>query len=81
MQKWCMFVQNKFMAVAKKEKPIYEKWAEVIQERGLKQTWVAEKAGISPPHLSNILAGREFITPKTGASINAALGTDFPLPE
>lgn len=65
------------MALPKKEKTIQQKWLEIIEERGLKQVWVAEKAGISAPHLSNILADRVLLTPENIDNINKALGTDF----
>lgn len=69
---------NSIMASPKcKLKPIYLKWDELIQSKGLKQTWVSERVGISPPHLSNILAGRAFITPETKAKINEVLGVEF----
>ncbi len=67
------------MAVLKKEKTIQEKWIEIINDRGLKQTWVAEKAGMSPPHLSNILAERVLLTEENVVKINEALGTNFKL--
>ena len=69
------------MAVAKKEKSIQQRWLEVIVERGLKQIWVADRAGISGPHLSNILAGRVLLTHENIENINKALETDFTLPE
>jgi len=43
----------------------------------LKQTWIAEQAGISAPHLSNILAERVFLTEENVENINRVLGTDF----
>jgi len=65
------------MAVAKVNKSIQEKWCEVIKSRGIKQTWVADKAGISDTHLSNILAERVLLTQENVDKINAALETDF----
>lgn len=61
----------------KKKKSIAQKWKGVIDERGLKQTWVANRAGISPEHLSNILADRVLLTDDTKDKINEALGTNF----
>ncbi len=69
------------MAVVKKEKTIQQKWLSIIEDRGLKQIWVADKAGISPPHLSNILAERVLLTQENVDNINSALGTDFTQPE
>lgn len=69
------------MAVIKKDISIQKKWLQIIEDRGLKQTWVAERSGISSPHLSNILSERVLLTKETAEKINAALGTDFTLPE
>lgn len=60
-----------------KTKPITKQWRKIIEDRGLKQTWVADKAGISPEHLSNILADRALLTEDTKDKINKALGTEF----
>lgn len=69
------------MATKKKqdviEKTPQENWKEVLEERGVKQTWLAEKTGISPEHISNILIGRVFLTDENKVKINAALGTNF----
>lgn len=60
-----------------KTKPFTKQWRKIIEERGLKQTWVADRAGISPEHLSNILADRVLLTDDTKDKINEALGTNF----
>ena len=69
------------MATKKKtdviEKTPPEKWKEVLQERGVKQSWLAEKTDISPEHISNILAGRVLLTDENKLKINEALGTNF----
>lgn len=69
------------MATKKKaeiiEKTPQEQWKDVLQDRGVKQTWLAEKTGISPEHISNILAGRVLLTEENKIKINEALGTDF----
>lgn len=69
------------MATRKKqqvlEKTIQEQWKEVLEERGIKQTWIAEKTGISPEHISNILAGRVLLTDENKVKINTVLGTNF----
>ena len=59
------------------EKTIGEKWREVMVGKGTKQVWVAEQAGISPEHLSSILADRVLITDENVKKINDVLGTDF----
>ena len=61
----------------KKKKSITKQWRKVIEERGLKQTWVADRAGMSPEHLSNILADRVLLTDENRDKINSALETDF----
>lgn len=57
------------------EKTIGEKWREVMASKGTKQVWVAGQVGISPEHLSNILADRVLITEENIKKINAVLGT------
>lgn len=65
------------MAAVKEKKTIPELWKEVLEERGVKQTWVAERTGISPEHISNILADRVLLTEENREKINDVLGTDF----
>lgn len=69
------------MPVAKKKngvsKTTQQKWVEVINDRGIKQSWIADKAEISEPHLSNILSERVLLTEENRAKINEVLGTDF----
>lgn len=65
------------MSVIKEKKTIPELWKEVLEERGVKQTWLAAQAGISPEHISNILADRVLLTEENRIKINNALGTDF----
>ncbi len=73
-----MFVKTILvMPVLKKVKLIQDKWVEVISDRGLKQSWVAHKAKISPSHLSNVLSKRVLLTKDVADRINKALNTDF----
>ncbi len=70
------------MASPKKKQEVIEKspqeqWKEVLEERGVKQTWLADRSGISPEHISNILAERVLLTPENRAKINEVLGTEF----
>jgi len=69
------------MATKKKadtlEKTAQELWKDVLQQRGVKQSWLAAQTGISPEHISNILAGRVLLTDENKSKINDALGTDF----
>ena len=64
------------MAV-KEKKSIPELWKEVLKERGVKQTWLSDKTGISPEHISNILADRVLLTEENKKKINEVLETDF----
>lgn len=59
------------------KKTIPQLWRDVLDERGVKQTWLADKAGISPEHISNILADRVLLTEENRQKINTVLGTDF----
>lgn len=68
------------MSITKKKKASAQrKIAETIRDRGLKQSWVAAKAGISTPHLSNILAERVLLTQENLDKINQVLETDYTL--
>lgn len=63
--------------IKKSKKTIPQRWREVLESRGVKQTWLAEKTGISPEHISNILADRVLLTEENKDKINEILGTDF----
>ena len=69
------------MATKKKEGVIertpQSQWKEVLEARGVKQSWLADKAGISPEHISNILAERVLLTEENRAKINEVLETNF----
>jgi plasmid maintenance system antidote protein VapI len=56
---------------------IQQKWKEVLDKRGVKQSWLASQTNISPEHISNILSGRALITEENRGKINKALGTAF----
>jgi plasmid maintenance system antidote protein VapI len=49
----------------------------IINERGLKKTWVAEKLGVCPGHLTNMLCGKSTLTEKHKATLNDLLKTDI----
>jgi transcriptional regulator with XRE-family HTH domain len=55
-------------------KTIGQKLRQVIDERGIKQTWVAGRAGISPTTLNSILEGRRNPRAENVAKIALALG-------
>lgn len=59
------------------QKTVPQLWKEVLEERGVKQTWLADKTGISPEHISNILADRVLLTEENREKINLVLGVDF----
>lgn len=65
------------MAIVIEKKSAPERWREVLKERGVKQTWLADQTGISPEHISNILADRVLLTEDNRKKINEALGTDY----
>lgn len=64
--------------VSKKEKKtVPQLFKDHLESRGTKQTWLADQTGISPEHISNILADRVLLTPENRQKINVALGTNF----
>lgn len=64
-------------ALKKSRKTIPQRWREVLESKGTKQTWLADQTGISPEHISNILADRVLLTEENRKKINDVLGTDF----
>lgn len=48
-----------------------------LDSNGTKQSWLAEKTGISQAHISNVLADRVLLTEDVLNKINEVLGTDF----
>lgn len=50
---------------------------EYLQERGIKQRWLANKTGLSDGHISNVLENRVLLTNDTLSKINKALKTDY----
>lgn len=72
-----LFIMAVVKKLKSKKKTIQEKWRENMAVRGIKQSWVAGKAGFSQEHLSNILAGRVLLTEENKEKINEVLGTDF----
>lgn len=59
------------------EKSVPQMIMEHLKENGTKQVWLAERVGISPEHISNILADRVLLTEEILEKINTVLGTDF----
>lgn len=63
--------------VKKKKKSVAQKWKDVLENRGVKQIWLADRTGISQEHISNILAERVLLTDENRDKINEILGTNF----
>ena len=52
---------------------------QLLDERGIKHSWVARQAGISAPQLSGVLNGRRTIAADKAAFICELLGVPFSL--
>ncbi|WP_294785737.1 helix-turn-helix transcriptional regulator [uncultured Eubacterium sp.] len=64
------------MQIAEYNEPVAKNIAEVIASNGLKQIYIAEKAGYSPQELNDMLNGRRLIKANDIARISTALGVD-----
>jgi len=53
------------------------KFTETIKERGLKRKWIADKLGICPGHLTNMLCGKSVLTDKHIKALNQLLKTKY----
>ncbi len=62
------------MTIAESNRPIPERIASIIKERGLKNGAVAEWAGFSKQQFSDMLNGRKIIKPCDAMAISDALG-------
>lgn len=58
-----------------KQKPRHEQFKDAIAIRGIKQSFIAEKLGLSNSHLSNMLDGRYKIKDEYADAINDFLNT------
>lgn len=58
-------------------KTIPDQIKELLDSKGTKQIWLANQTGISPEHISNVLANRVLLTEDVLSKINSVLGTDF----
>lgn len=63
--------------VKKQKKSTQQLWKEYLESKGTKQIWLSDQTGISPEHISNILAERVLLTDENRKKINEVLGTDF----
>jgi putative transcriptional regulator len=50
---------------------------QIMRERGLKQAWVAQQAGISPAQLSLLANGKGEPTLRTARAISRVLGVSI----
>lgn len=64
------------MQIAEYNEPVAKNIAEVIGDKGLKQIYIAEKAGYSPQELNDMLNGRRLIKASDIARISSALEVD-----
>lgn len=72
-----MFAKQSNKVMVEKKKTVPVQIREHLVSKGTKQLWLAEQTGISPEHISNILADRVLLTNENLDKINFALGTDF----
>ena len=64
------------MQIVECNAPVAKNIAGVIENKGLKQVYIAEKAGDSPQELNDMLNGRRLIKANDIARISLALGVD-----
>ena len=64
------------MTISECNSPVAENIQQIIRENGLKQTYIAEKAGYTEQTLSNMLVGRKVIKVRDVIRICMALGVD-----
>ena len=64
------------MQIVECNAPVAKNIAGVIENKGLKQVYIAEKAGYSPQELNDMLNGRRLIKANDIARISLALGVD-----
>lgn len=64
------------MTISECNSPVAENIQQIIRENGLKQTYIAEKAGYTEQMLSNMLVGRKVIKACDVIRICMALGVD-----
>lgn len=64
------------MTISECNSPVAENIQQIIRENGLKQTYIAEKAGYTTQMLSNMLVGRKVIKACDVIRICMALGVD-----
>ena len=64
------------MEISECNKPVAENIARAIKESGLKQVYVANKAGYTPQMFSDMIAGRRIIKVNDILRISEALGVD-----
>ena len=65
--------------VKNKKRTTPQQIRDFLESRGTKQIWLADQTGISPEHISNILADRVLLTQENLDKINEVLETEFSL--
>ncbi len=65
------------MAVLKKKLSAQVLIKNHLEKRGIKQSWLCEKTGISKSHMSNLLSERVLFTQENLDKINSILETNF----
>lgn len=56
---------------------IAKKWKKIMEKRGTKQSWLAQKLGVSNSLISAVFVGRYAISEELRAKINSILETDY----
>ena len=64
------------MQIAECNAPVAKNIAEVIENKGLKQIYIAKKAGYSPQEFNDMLNGRRLIKVNDIARISSVLDVD-----
>jgi len=76
LEKYARELENDPEFIAEKlSLKIIEEMLEILERKGLTQTWLAEKMGVSKAHVSRILNAPPNMTLLTVAKIAYALGT------
>lgn len=64
------------MQIAEYNTPVAENIVEILKRKGLKQVYIAEKAGYKRQEFNDMLNGRRLIRVNDVARISSALGVD-----
>lgn len=64
------------MTIQKCNQPVADSIINIIESKGLKQVYIAQKAGYSKQALNDMLNGRRLIKPQDIVILSRALGVD-----